>query len=69
MFSLRSSQRRLAGHQLSYPCSVTEVGQDTFRSNRGTQLCSDSKKTAVTWRELNKIQEVSVLLVSEGDVQ
>lgn len=71
MFSLRSSQRRLAGHQLSNPCSVTEIGQDTFRSNRGT-LCTlgtDSKKTTVTWRKLNKIQEVSVHLVSEGEVQ
>ena len=65
MFSLRSSQRRLAGHQLSNPCSVTEIGQDTFRSNRGTQLCTDSKKTAVTWRKVSKSQEVSVLLVNE----
>lgn len=64
MFSLRSSQRRLAGHQLSDLCSVTEVGQDTFRSNRGTQLDTNIKKTTVTWR---KSQEVSVLLAEERE--
>lgn len=69
MFSLRSSQKRLAGHQLSNPCSVTEIGQDTFRSNRATQLCTNSKKTTVTWRKLSKIQEVSVRLVNEGEVR
>lgn len=68
MFSLRSSQRRPAGHQPSNPCSVTETRQDTFRSNHGTQLCTDSKKTTVTWRKLSQVQEVSVLLVNEGEV-
>lgn len=67
MFSLRSSQRRLAGHQLSNLCSVTEVGQDTFRSNRGTQLETNTKKTSVTWSK-SKNQEVSVLLTDVVEV-
>ena len=69
IFSLRSSQRRLAGHQLSNPCSVSEIGQDTFRSNRTRQLCTDSKNTTVTWRKHSQIQEISVLLANEGEVQ
>lgn len=67
MFSLRSSQRRLAGHQPSNLCSVTELGQDTFRSNRGTQLSTNTKKTSVTWRK-SQNQEVSVLLTDVGEV-
>lgn len=67
MFSLRSSQRRLARHQPSNLCSVTEIGQDTFRSNRGTQLSTNTKKTTVTWRK-SENQEVSVLLTDVGEV-
>lgn len=69
ILSLRSSQRRLAGHQLSNPCSGSEIGQDTFRSNLARQVCTDSKNTKVTWRKNSQIQEVSVLLVNEGEVQ
>lgn len=72
MFSLRSSdRRRLPLHQLSNVCSGTEVGQDTFRSNRGTNQGQENdgknfKKTTVTWKKSSENNEVSVLLAENN---
>ena len=57
MFSFRSSERRrLPVEQLSHLCTATELGQDAFRSNRGTRQGRNndgvnSKITMVTWKK------------------
>ena len=72
MFSFRSSERRrLPVQQLSNLCTATEMGQDAFRSNRGTRQGRNnddvnSKETMVTWKKSTENREASVLLAEDN---